>query len=468
MIKALLSLLFAFALAVNPQELIEKAGEHFDNGRFRETAELLSGALPELRDAGDEESLAEALSMLAVSYSRLGALDQALEAQRECFEIDLKGGDPGNISSSLNNMAGFCLAMDNLDEAEKFIREAISYEEKLGPSAALAVRYGMASDILQKKGLTEEAVAYAEKALEMDNEAGRVPQAAVRKSQLAAGYMDLGRLDEAWKLLDEAADVFDKTGNLHSLAVCRQQQGTIAAKRGNFTQSAHYLREALTLCRQTGNLLLQRNISQDLAVVLKDTDPRAAVGYMQDVVTLSDSLYRAETARKVAEISIQQDLAGKEKQLADQENSLRLRSSIIGLLIACLVLLTTLLAVAWRALHLRKKNEELLQKTSEIKDRLLMLGTADPERRDSEVNALMSELNEVGGQVPDKTLTPREREIALLCCDGLLSKEIADRLNISQRTVETHKNNIFRKLGINTTAELVELMKRITPPQSNK
>ncbi|MBQ9192878.1 MAG: LuxR family transcriptional regulator [Bacteroidales bacterium] len=190
---------------------------------------------------------------------------------------------------------------------------------------------------------------------------------------------------------------------------------------------------------------------------------RAAVGYMQDVVTLSDSLYREETARKVAEISIRQDLAGKEKQLADQEKSLRQRSVLIGLLIACLVLLTTLLAVAWRALHLRKKNEELLRKTSEIKDRLLMLGSSDADQRDSEVAKLMSELTEMGGQVPDKTLTPREREIASLCCDGLLSKEIADQLHISQRTVETHKNNIFRKLGINTTAELVELMKHRNP-----
>lgn len=41
-----------------------------------------------------------------------------------------------------------------------------------------------------------------------------------------------------------------------------------------------------------------------------------------------------------------------------------------------------------------------------------------------------------------------------------IRKKIADRLNISQRTVETHKNNIFRKLEINSTSELVELMKQ--------
>jgi len=52
--------------------------------------------------------------------------------------------------------------------------------------------------------------------------------------------------------------------------------------------------------------------------------------------------------------------------------------------------------------------------------------------------------------------TPREREIILLCRDGLMCKEIADRLNISINTVNNHKKNIFQKLGINTTMEMVQ------------
>ena len=59
----------------------------------------------------------------------------------------------------------------------------------------------------------------------------------------------------------------------------------------------------------------------------------------------------------------------------------------------------------------------------------------------------------------DYQLSDREQEVLELVAQGLSSKEIADRLNISVRTVETHKNNIFRKLGINTTAELMELLR---------
>jgi len=52
--------------------------------------------------------------------------------------------------------------------------------------------------------------------------------------------------------------------------------------------------------------------------------------------------------------------------------------------------------------------------------------------------------------------TAREKEIILLCRDGLLCKEIADRLGISTTTVNTHKRNIFLKLGINNTIEMVQ------------
>ena len=52
--------------------------------------------------------------------------------------------------------------------------------------------------------------------------------------------------------------------------------------------------------------------------------------------------------------------------------------------------------------------------------------------------------------------TEREKEIVSLCRDGLLSKEIANRLHISPRTVDNHKGNIFKKLGINNTLEMVQ------------
>lgn len=50
----------------------------------------------------------------------------------------------------------------------------------------------------------------------------------------------------------------------------------------------------------------------------------------------------------------------------------------------------------------------------------------------------------------------REKEIIRLCCEGYLGKEIANKMCISPRTVDSHKTNIFNKLGIHNTIELVK------------
>lgn len=54
------------------------------------------------------------------------------------------------------------------------------------------------------------------------------------------------------------------------------------------------------------------------------------------------------------------------------------------------------------------------------------------------------------------TLTKRENEILKLFAEGLANKEIADKLFISIRTVESHKNNIMQKLELKSTVELVK------------
>lgn len=55
----------------------------------------------------------------------------------------------------------------------------------------------------------------------------------------------------------------------------------------------------------------------------------------------------------------------------------------------------------------------------------------------------------------DVPLTRREREILRLVVKGLTNQQIADQLNISPRTVDTHRTNIMQKLDIHEVANLV-------------
>jgi two-component system response regulator NreC len=51
--------------------------------------------------------------------------------------------------------------------------------------------------------------------------------------------------------------------------------------------------------------------------------------------------------------------------------------------------------------------------------------------------------------------TQREIEIVQLLADGLTNKEIGDKLFISHRTVDTHRTNIMKKVGVNNIAGLI-------------
>jgi DNA-binding NarL/FixJ family response regulator len=63
------------------------------------------------------------------------------------------------------------------------------------------------------------------------------------------------------------------------------------------------------------------------------------------------------------------------------------------------------------------------------------------------------------GRQPDRPfikLTPRQREVLQLIAEGRTMKEIASVLNISTRTVESHKYEMMEAIGVQTNAELVQ------------
>jgi len=52
-------------------------------------------------------------------------------------------------------------------------------------------------------------------------------------------------------------------------------------------------------------------------------------------------------------------------------------------------------------------------------------------------------------------LTPRERDVAIEVAHGATNKEVAQRLNITERTVKAHLGAVFEKLGVRDRLQLV-------------
>ncbi len=67
----------------------------------------------------------------------------------------------------------------------------------------------------------------------------------------------------------------------------------------------------------------------------------------------------------------------------------------------------------------------------------------------------MRQLERQGAEDSYELLTNREREILQLLAEGKSNKDVANRLNLSLHTIETHRGHILQKLGLHTVPELI-------------
>jgi len=71
------------------------------------------------------------------------------------------------------------------------------------------------------------------------------------------------------------------------------------------------------------------------------------------------------------------------------------------------------------------------------------------------VEDYVRQLRDKGVEDSYELLTPRERELLQLIAEGKSNKDIANMLNLSLYTVETHRSNILAKLNLHTVPELI-------------
>lgn len=96
---------------------------------------------------------------------------------------------------------------------------------------------------------------------------------------------------------------------------------------------------------------------------------------------------------------------------------------------------------------------DLLEKpfnTQELLDRIQHALRLDTERRCEQAATAR-----IASRVA--TLTPREREVMDLVVRGLANKQIAYQLGLSEKTVETHRSRVMKKLSVSSVADLVRL-----------
>jgi DNA-binding NarL/FixJ family response regulator len=74
---------------------------------------------------------------------------------------------------------------------------------------------------------------------------------------------------------------------------------------------------------------------------------------------------------------------------------------------------------------------------------------------DDSQRALVNDWLEGGQAQPDDPLSPRELEVVKLVAEAYTNRQIAATLNVSEKTVESHRANVLRKLGMRDRVQIV-------------
>lgn len=406
-------------------------------------------------EISDEVLRADCLSLASAVARLRGDLTAAIGYAEECLEIDRASGIEDNISSSLNNIAGLYMTYGDAEKARRYIDEAIAIEEGLERGAYLAIRYGVAAEIYLHLDLHDEALAFAEKAFELDSLDGRTGKIAVRRSQLAEVLMDMGRDKEALVHLEAAIPVFREQNNLNSLAISLAQSGEIYMKTGRVEKAAQSFTECVTVCQESDNIYIESRGRNGLWQLYRVSDPRKAMIHLERYVELQSELNNDKATEQMQAFNVKYETLKKEQTIMMQKQRLLWAGVLVAMLVLLLALASVTIVLKVKAAKAVEQKNAVLVKANIDKDRILALSRMNiPKEVSSELEDIAS--REVS--LPEVRLTSREIEIAELCAKGMINKEIAVNLGISQRTVETHKNNIFKKLGINNTVELMRYM----------
>jgi|GEM_PF-1243728 len=452
------------------EELYAKYEDSYDAGDYSASVNYLEQAMPNI-PSDSMYWFSDTYNGLAYAYWRLGNFDKAVDFGQRALDCDYEIGDSARISTSLSIMAAIFAHQRLFADAEQYMRRSIDYA-LANDSLILATRYSVFGEILSAQNKHAEAISSIIQAYKLDSIGNRAGKVAVRLSQLGAAYMQSGDYKKAETYLAQATEKLKAIGNNTSLSINLIAQTKNYMALGRNADAEKAAAECLQITEQIGQRKTKLDALRFLAAL------RNSPQLYKQTLSLSDSLYNEQISQQIADFEVRYATAEKEREIAQQQVTIeRQQSALIVLVIVltaifiALVLVFIIRRMRRDIEHTEKMARELFVSVPAEKTTSEPEQTADisdskgaVEGQSSVTNAISPEDTREADVMPTEKpepeqpavqLSPREIEIVRACCQGKLSKEIADEFGISKKTVDNHKSAIYQKLGVCNNTELI-------------
>lgn len=419
-------------------------GGHLAEGRGWSRA-----AITTCRGGADRAALADALYFDSRLARAQGDYAYARERMEECVQIRRGLGDTAGTALALASLGTIDYSRGDLIRARGLLEQALALAGECRDPEALYWTMNNLGNISQRQGAHEAAAGLYQEALTRAHDAGELTWIAGTLTNLGGLTRVLGDRAAARRHQEESVAIFREVGEQWGLALALGNLGNVLRELGEYTAAQAAYEECLSLARQMGTrrsmgfalnglgllalargdvqegsrhfaeaLRIRHGLGEKLeqAITMEDTAALSAAAGDR-VVTLTLSAAAAVLRESIGAQQREGDPAGRD--LTSARRALGERAA----------------AAAWEAGAAMTADQAVAYALAWL---------ARPRGK---------------GTRPGK-LSRREAEVAALITRGLTNRQIAAELFVSERTVDTHLENILNKLGFSSRAQIAAWMAR--------
>jgi DNA-binding NarL/FixJ family response regulator len=475
-------------------------------GRQEEAGTRLANALAQLPDQDSPEAVA-LMTELAVNElwrTRFAAMHETAE---RAVIAARRLGDPGLTAAALARLALAASIMRAPDQAEAHRAEAVALFESLSDDelAGNLDAGALLAGVELYLDRYADADAHANRTLAMARATGQGERVLVLVQVLGGVWRQRGKLAEAGELLDGGIEAARLLGNTHALVWSLSGRSSAALRMGDVELALAAAQESVDLSKDEGGSFHSAEAAADLAAALLEAGrPEPAVQLLLDSAGGEELVLIAGSPRaRFLEVLARSWLA-----LGSRDDARRAAETAQAWAAAVQLPMAAVWADRAAAAVFLDDGEveraaELALASAATADRvgapveaalsrllagraLAVAGEGDPAVAELEQaagaferhgalrfrDAAERELGRLGHRTHRRTrpgkadatgleaLTGRELQVARLVVDRKTNPEIAAELYLSQKTVETHLRNIFRKLDVSSRVELARAVER--------
>ncbi|MFB4309248.1 AAA family ATPase [Actinomadura sp. GTD37] len=387
---------------------------------YAQTADQLFSAASD----NDFADCLDCFAWLVFAECFLGMYDEALRHAERLVSITRATGQTFVLGYMLAGQSRVLAQLGRLEEAAAVADEATAVGRDLRSQETLA--YGLIQQCLTASwtGDHERAMRAGEEAVANDTGSGEwwTHMAHVAR---AIAMINEGRLEEGATALIAACGDGTQGLDFGTLGICAEALANVRAAQDDTADAANWadIAEAIAGPALTGDVGLARLAR---AHALRAADPAASAALAAEAADLLTKAGRRPEAGR-AELAAGLALAAAGDRAQARE---RLRAA----------------AEVFESCGMKGLHAQVVREQRRLGVRVPAAGTA------------------AGGAKGKKDLpfglSPREHEIALLVADGLGNQQIAERLYLSVRTVETHLSRVFAKIGVSSRVGVATAMNR--------